>query len=441
MMKTQYRQQNYQNREEIHANINAERALLSGLLIGSTKISDINLSVPDFYDSFNRDVFKAAVEVDNDGKAVDIVSIAEKIGQENFNLLAEILNMPDGLIHFRQYEKSIAELSIERKRHSLVNDFRAGKINDLDLIGKLEELNELADNGPDENIFYSNEYTAKDIEKFKTNDEYVFGMKIQYPAICLIVGATSTGKTEYMLEIADSFTKQENHLSLFCEYEGTKEDMCLRLAKKKINNHNLIIMIDRPFYKIKNFVSKNADKKILIIIDYLQMFARELQAKDEKTIESIRYYTNKIYQNFKSLKNTYKNVCVCFLSNLNNQGIRELTKEQEINPLTVLTAIKEDGNIAYDMDYAYALLFGDDRNKWFLSRFALKENKERKYMMLSRIKPERHGLPVLNRIYTFNSESGRYEMIIVDDLEKSNKKIINIKQGADINHDDPKEWI
>ena len=270
-------------------------------------------------------------------------------------------------------------------------------------------------------------------------DEYVFGMKIQYPAMCLIAGATSTGKTEYMLEIADSFAQRENHLSVFCEYEGTKEDMFLRLAKKKIKNHNLIVMIDRPFYKIKNFVAKNTDKKILIIIDYLQMFARELQAKDEKAIESIRYYTNKIYQNFKSLKNTYKNVCVCFLSNLNNQGIRELTKEQEINPLTVLTAIKEDGNIAYDMDYAYALLFGDDKNKWFLSRFALKENKGRKYMMLSRIKPERHGLPVVNRIYTFNVESGRYE-IIEENSDKTDKQIIN-KKEENINYDDPKNWI
>lgn len=439
MAKTQYNKENYKNKQETYANIHAERALLSGLLIGSTKISDINLSVPDFYDSFNRDVFKSALELDNDGKAVDIVSVVEKIGQENFDLLAEILNMPDGLLNFRQYEKSIAELSLERKRRCLVNDFNEGRINNLELIDKLKELNDIDYDVADENIFSSDEYTKEDIEKSKAMDEYVFGMKIQYPAMCLIAGATSTGKTEYMLEIADSFAQRENHLSVFCEYEGTKEDMFLRLAKKKIKNHNLIIMIDRPFYKIKNFVAKNTDKKILIIIDYLQMFARELQAKDEKAIESIRYYTNKIYQNFKSLKNTYKNVCVCFLSNLNNQGIRELTKEQEINPLTVLTAIKEDGNIAYDMDYAYALLFGDDKNKWFLSRFALKENKGRKYMMLSRIKPERHGLPVVNRIYTFNVESGRYE-IIEENSDKTDKQIIN-KKEENINYDDPKNWI
>ena len=439
MAKTQYNKENYKNKQEIYANIHAERALLSGLLIGSTKISDINLSVPDFYDSFNREVFKAALELDNDGKAVDIVSVAEKIGQENFDLLAEILNMPDGLLNFCQYEKSIAELSLERKRRCLVNDFNEGRINNLELIDKLKELNDIDYDVADENIFSSDEYTKEDIEKSKAMDEYVFGMKIQYPAMCLIAGATSTGKTEYMLEIADSFAQRENHLSVFCEYEGTKKDMFLRLAKKKIKNHNLIIMIDRPFYKIKNFVAKNTDKKILIIIDYLQMFARELQAKDEKTIESIRYYTNKIYQNCKSLKNTYKNVCVCFLSNLNNQGIRELTKEQEINPLTVLTAIKEDGNIAYDMDYAYALLFGDDKNKWFLSRFALKENKGRKYMMLSRIKPERHGLPVVNRIYTFNVESGRYE-IIEENSDKTDKQIIN-KKEENINYDDPKNWI
>ncbi len=223
MAKTQYHKKNYQNIEKIYADIHAERALLSGLLIGSTKISDINLSVPDFYDSFNRDVFKAALKLDNDGKAVDIVSVAEKIGQENFDLLAEILNMPDGLLNFCQYEKSIAELSLERKRRCLVNDFNEGRINNLELIDKLKELNDIDYDVADENIFSSDEYTKEDIEKSKAMDEYVFGMKIQYPAMCLIAGATSTGKTEYMLEIADSFAQRENHLSVFCEYEGTKK--------------------------------------------------------------------------------------------------------------------------------------------------------------------------------------------------------------------------
>ena len=115
MAKTQYNKENYKNKQEIYGNIHAERALLSGLLIGSTKISDINLSVPDFYDSFNREVFKAALELDNDGKAVDIVSVAEKIGQENFDLLAEILNMPDGLLNFRQYEKRLQSFLLNAK--------------------------------------------------------------------------------------------------------------------------------------------------------------------------------------------------------------------------------------------------------------------------------------------------------------------------------------
>lgn len=59
--------------------------------------------------------------------------------------------------------------------------------------------------------------------------------------------------------------------------------------------------------------------------------------------------------------------------------------------------------------------------------------------MLSRIKPERHGLPVVNRIYTFNVESGRYE-IIEENSDKTDKQIIN-KKEENINYDDPKNWI
>ena len=388
------------------ANIPAERALLAGILIGSTKISEVRLSIPDFYDAFSRDVFQAVLELDNDGLKVDIVSVSQKIGSEKFDALAELLGMPEGLLNFSQYEKSIADLSSERQKQSFVNDYKAGKLSSSELIEKLQEH---ITKQPNVDIFTAADYSDADIEKFQTNDEYIFGFKAQYPAMCIIAGATSTGKTEYMLEIADHFARKEDRLTLFCEFEGTKEDMLLRLAKKRIKNPNFWIMIDPLFSEINNFVAKNPDKKTLIIIDYLQMFARTLQARDQKSIENIRFYTNRIYQNFKGLKNRYKNVCICFLSNFNNQGIRDITKEAEINPLTLLTSIKEDGNIAYDVDYAYALLFSDDKEKWYLSRFAL-DGKGRKFIILAKIKSERHGLPVVNRVYRF--ESGRYRAVI-----------------------------
>ena len=419
-------QQTNNSNLKVPSDIHAERALLSGLLFGSMQFADINLDISDFYDSENRAIFQAILELNNENEGVDLITVNEKRGHINFDSLQEICDMPQGLTNFKEYEKIIKDKSLERKSLNLANHFAGGKINNLELIEQLQELN--ADYAqPNENIFSAADYSNEDIEKLKENDEHVFGMKIQYPSMCLIAGATSTGKTEFALEIADAFTKKENRLSLFCEYEDTKEDMFLRLNKKKIKNHNLIIMIGRPFNKIKDFVSKNADKKILIIIDYYQVFAPELQAKDEKAKENVKFYTNKIYQNFKSLKNTYKNVCICFLSNLNNQGIRDLKKENEINPLTILTSIKEDGNIAYDMNYIYALLFGDDKKKWFLSRFTLNENKGRKYMMLAKVKQERHGLAVLDMIYTFSTTSGRYEML----AEPAGKKMAEkpIKRG------------
>ena len=77
----------------------------------------------------------------------------------------------------------------------------------------------------------------------------------------------------------------------------------------------------------------------------------------------------------------------------------------------MLTAVKEDGNIMYDCDYVYGLLFFDDNDeKLHLSRYDINA-KSRKYTRLAPIKPSRIGFEIEPKTYVFDQESGRYNLV------------------------------
>jgi hypothetical protein len=141
------------------------------------------------------------------------------------------------------------------------------------------------------------------------------------------------------------------------------------------------------------------------------MFARRLQSQDAHASERLIFYTNKIYQFLNDLRNRNENVCICLLSSFSNQGIRENSGNNEKDPLTILTAVKEDGNIVYDADYAYGLLFFDGNDeKLYLSRYDINA-KNRKYTRLTPIKPGRIGFEIEPKTYIYDSETGRYNLV------------------------------
>jgi hypothetical protein len=113
---------------------------------------------------------------------------------------------------------------------------------------------------------------------------------------------------------------------------------------------------------IRAAVEKFKNKKILVIIDYVQMFARKLQAYDDKPSDFLRKYTSYIYAMLDDIRSKY-NVCFYLLSNLSKAGISEVTSLLKFDDLKFLNGIKEDGNIMYDMDYIYAMLLADENEK------------------------------------------------------------------------------
>lgn len=185
---------------------------------------------------------------------------------------------------------------------------------------------------------------------------------------------------------------------------------------------------------IRAAIDRFKDRKVLVIIDYLQMFARRLQANDNKPCDFLRKYTSYIYTKLDEIRAKY-NVCFCLLSSLNNQGIGELRLLQNFDDIVFLKSIKEDGNVQYDNDYLYAIIFADDaeknENKWSLGR--KKIDKMRKYILLHPAKPSRIGEEAADILYIYDVESGRYQKIdkTAQNFQDNNKEQNNETQKDD----------
>ena len=410
-----------------------EESLLAAILINKNKakLEEIELSVDDFYDYKYKTIYRAISDVVfRDEQEIDEALIIANLQSNNNKLkkdwileLAELVESTPPTFNLPYLAEKIKEASMERQRLSIVDNFKSGKITDIELLEKFEKLNkiETADDG---NQLIS--MAGHNLEEIKPNEKDIFGVKIQYSSIFLLTAATSTGKTEFLAEISDVHAKEDNCISLFYQYEGTAKDMIIRFeSKKHISNENLYIRISPSFTEIKKDVARFKDKKIFIVIDYLQMFARRMQARDAHASERLIFYTNKIYQFLNDLRNRNENVCICLLSSFSNQGIRE-NNSNEKDPLTLLTAVKEDGNIVYDVDYAYGLLFFDDNEELSLSRYDI-NSKSRKFTRLVSIKPSRMGFQIEPKTYIYNSETGRYNL--VDKKFKAEHKPIGRPRG------------
>jgi replicative DNA helicase len=396
------------------ANILEEQALLAAIIIDNTTMNQAAMLTPsDFYDSRHRDIFTIIKEHYNSSKTIDLTNFANT---EFKDYMLELMDLPAGLINVDKYIQDIKDNSIKRQRISLTNNFKDNKIEYEDFIKSLQKLY-IAKKEP----IQTNEL----IKKIKPiSEKNIFGVKVQYGAIFTIAGATSAGKTEFAIEIADVHAKQEDCISIYCVFEGGINEFGLRLKKKNINNESLYMLHNPDIADITAGIEKFKNKKILVVIDYLQMFARRLQANDIRPSDFLKKYTSYIYAKLDEIRSN-QDVCFCFLSALNNQGIGELRQLKSFDDITFLKSMKEDGNIQYDSDYIYAMLFANEgeknENKWSLGRKKLGANM-RKYILLHPAKMSRTGEDTQDVLYVYDNESGRYDRLGRLDIELENEK-------------------
>lgn len=396
------------------ANILAEQALLAAIIIDNANMKQAAMLTPsDFYESRHRDIFTIIKEHYNSSKTIDLTNFADT---EFKDYMLELMDLPAGLINVDKYIQDIKDNSNKRQRISLINDFRENKIDYENFISSLQRLYITK-----KEVIKTSELT-QNIQPI--NEKNIFGIKVQYGAIFTLAGATSAGKTEFAIEIADVHAHIDNCVSIYCVFEGGINEFGIRLKKKNINNENLYMLHNPSIEDIQAAINQFIDKKILVIIDYLQMFARRLQANDTRPSDFLKKYTSYIYAKLDEIRSK-QDVCFCFLSALNNQGIGELRQLKSFDDITFLKSMKEDGNIQYDSDYIYAMLFADEgeknENKWSLGRKKLGANM-RKYILLHPAKMSRIGEDTQDVLYVYDNDSGRYDRLALLDTDLNNEK-------------------
>jgi len=249
----------------------------------------------------------------------------------------------------------------------------------------------------------------------RIDETMLLGVKVQYGAIWGLVSTTSMGKTELALDLLDEHAKFSNCISLLVEVEGSKEEILYRVKQKQIENSNFYALIKPNFDEIENFIEENTDKKIFMVVDYLQQYARFLLAKQIIKSDNLRTYVNYIFEYFDSIRKKYSNVSICIIASLSKEGIKDsiLSTEDSSFRMNLLNGIKESGDIQYDLDYVYAITFIDENNKLYLSRFD-KDGNIRKHLRLIVLKTQRVGTRAtdVNLIWQENpSKGGNYRCL------------------------------
>jgi replicative DNA helicase len=385
------------------ANIMAEQALLAAIIIDNKVMEQASILNPsDFYDSRHRAIFANIKELYEEGKIIDLTSFA---GTEYQDYVLKLMELPEGLLNTQKYIEDIKENSLKRQRITLIDDFKNYKISYENLIDSLQKLYIAK-----KEIIKINEL-VKNLKPIRTQN--IYGIKVQYGAVFTVAGATSAGKTEFAIEIADIHAGQEDCVSIYCVFEGGINEFGHRLKKKNISNNNLYALHNPSIADIQAAINQFKNKKILVVIDYIQMFARRLQANDNRPSDFLKKYTSMIYAQLDNMR-SQQDVCFCFLSALNNAGIGELRQLHTFDDNTFLKSMKEDGNIQYDSDYVYAMLFADEdeknKNSWSLGRKIMGGNM-RKYILLHLAKSDRIPPYASDVLYVYNVETGRYERI------------------------------
>jgi len=426
----------------------SEIGILSCLLLDPNLIStciSADLKPQDFYDNRNAIIYATILKLHKEGVTPDFLSLTtalkdyeEKIPPVYIMEIIDYLPAPMNLNFFIERVKNLSRI-----RHYITV---AKKIQ---LLGYETENPDELEKAISDILFEQKEDAKIDTYKpvtellekeIETYETFAHGAKVQQRAIWGILGATSAGKSEYSLDLALSFASQDpNNIVLFCEYEGTEEDLTIRIQRKAVNepkwqNDRIFISMKTSFLKIVNFVRRHSNSNILIIIDYLQRFARLLQSTDERQSDNLRLYVNNIYNSFDKLRADHTNVSVCLLMSMSKQGISEVSKQKRADKVDLLNAIKESGDVQYDLDYAYAMLFSENINddSLSLSRFG-SSGKVKRYMHLYPIKEARIGEPLRESVFTFSGERYAYEMVEMDkDTATDSNTIKQIRDGFDV---------
>ncbi|MFA1714472.1 replicative DNA helicase [Peribacillus frigoritolerans] len=388
-------------------NIEAEQAVLGAIFLepSSLTVTSEVLIPEDFYRSSHQKIFNVMLNLNDEGKAVDLITVTEELAATKnleevggVSYLSELAGSVPTAANIEYYARIVEEKSLLRRLiRTATNIAQEGYSREdevEELLGEAEktimEVAQRKNSGAFQNIKDVLVSTYDNIEVLTTRTGDVTGIPTGFAELdrmtagfqrndLIIVGARpSVGKTAFALNIAQNVaTKTEENVAIFSLEMGA-EQLVMRMlcAEGNINAQNLrtgsltdedwrkltmamgslsnagIYIDDTPGVRIGEIRSKCRRLKQehglgMILIDYLQLIQGDGRSGDNRQQE-----VSEISRSLKALARELK-VPVIALSQLS----RGVEQRQDKRPM--MSDIRESGSIEQDADIV-AFLYRDD---------------------------------------------------------------------------------
>lgn len=392
--------------------IEAEQSVIGAMLMDKDAILEASeiISGQDFYQTAYGVIFDSMIELFNEGKPVDLITLQERLKEKDVppeiaslefvkNLLTEVLTSANVKYH----AEIVADKSMMRKliklNDELSNICYAGKEPLEAVLEKTEksvfELLQKRNTGDYVPIRQVVLNALDKIEKASKNKGSVTGLPtgfidldyklsgLQPADLVLIAARPSMGKTAFVLNIAQYITFKKNRKAAIFSLEMSKEQLVNRLFslesqvdaqalrtgnmkdsdwEKLIESAGIIgksklIIDDTPGISVSELRSKCRKYKLehgldIIIIDYLQLMSGSVGGRSESRQQEI----SEISRSLKALAREL-NVPVVALSQLS----RAVEARPDKRPM--LSDLRESGAIEQDADVVMFLYRDEYYNK------------------------------------------------------------------------------
>lgn len=388
----------------------AEQSVIGSMIMSRDAIIEASeiITGADFYQQQYGIVFEAMIELNDEGKAVDLVTLQERLKEKDLppeissmEFVRDLLSAVPTSANVKYYAEIVAEKSMLRKliktTEEISNACYLGKEKTQAILETTEKkIFDLVQNRGSQEFVPIRQVVLNAIEKIEKasrNQGSVTGIPtgfidldyktsgFQPSDLILVAARPSMGKTAFVLNIAQYMAFRNNVTAAIFSLEMSKEQLVNRLLalESKVDSQNIrtgnledeewaklieganiignshLIIDDKPGISISELRSKCRKYKMehnlgIIFIDYLQLMTGSGRS------ESRQQEISEISRSLKALAREL-NVPVVALSQLSR------AVEQRPDHRPMLSDLRESGAIEQDADVVMFIYRDDYYNK------------------------------------------------------------------------------
>ena len=387
--------------------VEAEQSVIGSMLMGREAIMTASeiLTSEDFYQHQYGIVFDAMVELFNEGKAVDVITLQNRLKEKDvppeisaMEFVRDLLNAVPTSANVKYYATIVSEKAMLRRLIRLTEEIENTCYLNKDPVEeildssekKLFQLFQQRDSGDMVPIRQVVMETLEGIERASKTKGNVTGLAtgftdldyktsgLQNSDLILVAARPSMGKTAFVLNIAEYMAFKQNRSVAIFSLEMSRNQLMNRLfaMESRVNSQNLrtgnlkddewgkliesagiigdsnLIIDDTPGISVRELRSKCRKYKLehgldIVMIDYLQLMTGGGRNTDSRQQE-----ISDISRSLKALAREL-NVPVVALSQLS----RAVERRTDYRPM--LSDLRESGAIEQDADVVM-FLYRDD---------------------------------------------------------------------------------